>query len=140
MLKDLATETTKRSFFRTPFANERVNEFQTLLKSARDHYYPLFSSIRGKLSWKKSPSVWYEILTLFVNALTADDKYSGSNMQNLLQQFQTPLSQKQKTFSRFSIAFLKCAWNLQHFQKKDEYPSLIISEIIDAERRGYWNN
>ena len=26
--------------------------------------------------------------------------------------------------------------NLEHFQKEDEYPSLIISEIIDAERRG----
>ena len=37
------------------------------------------------------------------------------------------------------IAFLKCAWNLKHFQKKDECPSLIISEIIDAERRGYLN-
>ena len=89
------------------------------------------------MSWKKSPSVWYEILRLFVNALTADDKYSGSNMQNLQQQFQTLLSQKQKTFSGFLIAFLKSAWNLDHFQKKDEYPSLIISEIIDAERRGY---
>ena len=60
-------------------------------------------------------------------------------MQNLRQQFQTPFSRKQKTFSGFFIAFLKCAWNLEHFQKKDEYPSLIISEIIDAERRGYLN-
>ena len=60
-------------------------------------------------------------------------------MQNLRQQFQTPLSQKQKTFSGFFFAFLKCAWNLKHFQKKDEYPSLIISVIIDAERRGYLN-
>ena len=83
--------------------------------------------------------MWYEILRLFVNALCADDKYSGSNIQNLPQQFQTPLSPKQKTFSEFFIAFLKCAWNLEHFQKKDEYPSLIISEIIDAERRGYLN-
>ena len=58
-------------------------------------------------------------------------------MQNFLKQFQTPISQKQKTFSRFFIAFLKCAWNLEHFLKKDEYPSLIISEIIDTERRGY---
>ena len=91
------------------------------------------------MSWKKLPSVWYEILRLFVNALTADDQYSGSNMQNLPQQVQTPLSQKQKTFSGFFIAFLKYAWNLEHFQKKDEYPSLIISEIIDAERRGYLN-
>ena len=110
-----------------------------MLKPARHHYYSLLSSIRGKLSWKKSPSVWYEILRLFVNALTVDDKYSGSNMQNLPQQFQTPLSQKQKTFSGFFIAFLKCAWNLEDFQKKIEYSTLIISEIIDAERRGYLN-
>ena len=122
----------KKSCFGTPFANERVNGSQTLLKSARHHYYPLFSSIRSKLSCKKSPSVWYEILSLFVNALTADDKYSDSNMQNFPQQFQTPLSQKQKTLSEFFIAFMKCASNLEHFQKKDEYPSLIISEIIDA--------
>ena len=60
-------------------------------------------------------------------------------MQNFPEQFQTPLSQKQKNFSGFFIAFLKCAWNLEHFPKKDEYPSLIISEIIDAERRGYLN-
>ena len=79
------------------------------------------------------------MLRLFVIALTADDQYSGSHMQNLPQQFQTPLSQKQKTFSRFFIAFLKGAWNLEHFPKKDGYPSLIISEIIDAEIRGYLN-
>ena len=76
---------------------------------------------------------------MFVNELTAYDKYSGSNMQNLQQQFQTQLSHKQKIFSGFFIAFLKCAWSLEHFQKKDEYPSLIISEIIDTEKRGYLN-
>ena len=48
-----------------------------------------------------------------------------------------PLSQKQKTFSGFFIEFLKCAWNLEHFQKKKQYPSVIITEIIDAERRVY---
>ena len=91
------------------------------------------------MSWKKSPSVWYEILRLFVNALTADDQSSGRNMQNLTQQFQRPLSQKQKTFSRLFITFLKCAGNLENFPKKDEYLSLIISEVIDAEKRGYLN-
>ena len=83
--------------------------------------------------------MWYEILRPFVNGLTADDKYSGNNMKNLQQQIHTPLSPKQKTFSQFFIAFLKCAWKLEHFQKKDEYTSLIISEIIEAERRGYLN-
>ena len=58
-------------------------------------------------------------------------------MQNWRQQFQTPLSQKQKTFSGLFIGFLKCAWNLEDIKKKDEYPSLIICEFIDTERRGY---
>ena len=60
-------------------------------------------------------------------------------MRKFPEQIQTPLSQKQKNFSGFFIAFLKCALNLEHFQKKDEYPSLIIFEIIDAERRSYLN-
>ena len=60
-------------------------------------------------------------------------------MQNLAQQFQISLSQKQKDFFGFFIAFSKCAQNLEHFRKEDEYPSLMISEIIDAERRGYLN-
>ena len=129
----------KRSCFRTPFGNELINGFQTLLKSARHRYYPLLSWIRGKLSWKKSALVWSEILSLFVNILIADDKYSRSNMQNLPQQFQTLWSCKQKTFSRLFIEFLKCSWNIEHFKKRDEFPSLIMSEIIDAKGRGYLN-
>ena len=46
---------------------------------------------------------------------------------------------KNKIFCEFFIAFLKCACNLEHFEKKDEYPSLIISKIMDCERGGYLN-
>ena len=60
-------------------------------------------------------------------------------MQNFAQQLQTPISQKQKMFSGFFIAYLECVSNLEHFKKKDESPSLVISEIIDSERIGYLN-
>ena len=50
-----------------------------------------------------------------------------------------PLPQKQKTFSGLFLAFLKCALNLEHFEKKDEYSSLVISKVIDSERGGYIN-
>ena len=76
---------------------------------------------------------------MFFNTLTTDDKYSRRNMLNFTQQFEPPLSQKQKTFSQFFLVFLKCALNLQHFWKKDDYPSLVISRIIDSERGGYLN-
>ena len=60
-------------------------------------------------------------------------------MMNFTQQVQALLSQKQKTFSEFFIAFLKCALNLKHLEKKDEYPSLVFSRIIDCEKGGYLN-
>ena len=71
--------------------------------------------------------------------MTTDDKYSRRKMLNFRQQFEAPLPQKQKTFSGLFLAFLKCALNLEHFEKKDEYPSLVISRIIDSERGGYLN-
>ena len=76
---------------------------------------------------------------MFVNTLTADYKYSNSNVQNFQQQVQTSLCQTEMTFSRFFIAFLMCAWIVKHFEEKEEYPSLIISEIIESQRGGYLN-
>ena len=69
--------------------------------------------------------------------LTPDDKYSCRNMQIFWQQLQTPLSQKWKTFWLFLFPFLKCAWNLEQSLKKEEYRSLIITEIIASERDVY---
>ena len=70
--------------------------------------------------------------------MTADNKYSRCNLYTLTQ-IQTPLSLNQKTFSGFFIAVLKYALNLEHFEYKVEYLSLIISEIIYSERADYLN-
>ena len=58
-------------------------------------------------------------------------------MQTFAQQIQTPLSLKQKIYSRFLISFLKATWNVEQFQKKGESSSLSITEIIDSKRGGY---
>ena len=72
-----------------------------------------------------------------MNTLTPDDKYSRRYMQSFWQQVQAPLSQKVETFWRYFIEFLKYALNLEHSEKKEEYPSLIITEIIASERDVY---
>ena len=69
--------------------------------------------------------------------MTAEYTYSRRNMQTFRQQVQMHLSLKQKTFYRFFIAFLKSTLNGEHFQKKGEYSSLSISEIIYSKRGGY---
>ena len=90
------------------------------------------------MSWKKSALVCSEILTLLVNRLTTDDKYSCWNMLNFTPQIEAPLSQQQKTFAGFFVAFLKCALKVEHFEKKkDGCLSLVISKIVDSARGAY---
>ena len=71
--------------------------------------------------------------------MTTDYMYSSRNMLNFTQELEAPLPQKQKTFSGIFLAFLKCALNLKHFEKKNEYCSLVISKVIDSEKGAYIN-
>ena len=57
---------------------------------------------------------------MFVNTLTADDKYSLLNRDNLTQQNRTQLSQKQKAFSQFFLAFSKSTLDFEDFEKRDD--------------------
>ena len=59
-----------------------------------------------------------KILKLFLNTLTADDKYSLLNRGNLTQQIQMLLSQKQGNFYELCFAFFKSTSNFENFQKK----------------------
>ena len=52
--------------------------------------------------------------------MTADDKYSLLNRDNLKQLIPTQLCQKQKAFSQFFLAFSKSTLTIEHFQKKDD--------------------
>ena len=71
------------------------------------------------MSQKKSFLGRRKALELFVNTLTADDKYSLLNRDNLMQQIRTQLSQKRKPFYQLFLKFSKSALNLKYFQKKD---------------------
>ena len=68
-----------------------------------------------------------KMLRHFVNKLTADDKCSLLNRDNLTQPIQILLSQKQKTISGFQFAFVKSTLNFKHFQTKDDPHSQCFS-------------
>ena len=77
-----------------------------------------------------SALVTSEIFRLFVNTLTPDDKYSRRYMHIFWQQLQTPLSQEGKPFCEFCIAFLKFTWKLEHYEKKEEHPSVLLPKLL----------
>ena len=62
----------------------------------------------------------YKVSRIFVNILTANDKYSLLNRYNFRQPIQMQISQKQKPFSELVSAFLKSILNFESFQKKDD--------------------
>ena len=84
------------SCFRTPFRIQRLKGSQTLLKSARQRFYPNFPLISNKFSCLSYLLIGSEILEPFVNTLMADHMYSCHNWKKSLQQVQTQLSSKRK--------------------------------------------
>ena len=79
--------------------------------------------------------IW-NLRTVFVNTLTADDKCSFRNGENLPQSIQRQLSKKQKHFSHFFANFLKLSSIFEHFKKKGDPHSLCISEATGLKTRG----
>ena len=68
--------------------------------------------------------------------MSAIDKCSLPNTDNLMQPIHIQLSQKLKFFFELFPAFSKSRLNFEHFQKKDEAHSLFISEATACEKRG----
>ena len=68
--------------------------------------------------------------------MTAHDKYSLLNRDSLTQPIPTRLSQKQKAFFRFFLAFSKSTLTFELLQKKDDLHSWNISYITLSEKRG----
>ena len=60
---------------------------------------------------------------LFVNTLTVNDKNYRPNRDNLTQPIQKILSQKQRIFLIFFLAFLKSILNFKHLPEKDDRDS-----------------
>ena len=73
------------------------------------------------MHWKKSLLVVQKILRLFVNPLTATDKYYLLNRDNLAQPIEMQISQKEKNISQFFFFFalLKSILNFKHLPKND---------------------
>ena len=126
----------KKSLFRLLFQKEHGKRVPVLLKSERQHLYQIYWSMGRQLNWKKSLLVIWKILRLFVNTLSAVNKYSLPNRDYLTQPIQVQLSQKQKTFPSFFSEFSKCNLNFEHFQKMDDPHSLFISDSRACEKRG----
>ena len=72
----------------------------------------------------------HNILRLFVNTLTVNDKHYLHNRDNLTQQIHMQLSEKEKTFSELFFPVLKSILNFKHFPKKMILVADVFLEIL----------
>ena len=125
----------KKSRFRLPFQKEHGKRVSTLFKFERQHLFHVYWSTGRQFNWKNALLVIYKSLRLFVNTMSAVGKCSLPNRDNLMEAIHMQLFQNLKTFSRFFSAFWKSRLNFEYFQKKDDPPSLFISEATAWEKR-----
>ena len=97
--------------FRAPFASQHAKESRRLLKSPRQLFHQIISSLWEKETWKMSVLVVSQILGLFVNTLAADHRYTLRNSENWAKPIHKKLSKKQKTFSDYLAIFLNLTPN-----------------------------
>ena len=126
----------KKYHFRLPFKKEHGKRVSTLFISDRQHLQHIYCSTGSQINCEKSLLVISQRLRLFVNTMTAIDKCSLPNRDNLMLPIHMQLSQKLNTFSEFFSGFLKSMLNFGHFPKKDDPHGLFISEATACEKRG----
>ena len=135
-VKDFVGLLFKKHRFRNSFENQHVKESESLVKSSKEHFHHIFSSLWETLVWKISPLVICEILGLFPNTLTANDKFPVLDFGNLSSPIQMELYLNPTIFSDLFLSFLESTSNFYHFEKKHDRHTYFISEIIDCERLG----
>ena len=96
----------KKSRFRLPFQKEQGKRVSTLFKFERQHLYHIYWSSGRRFSSKKSLLVICKSLRLFVNTMSAVDKCSLPNRDNLMQPFHMQLSPKLEPICSFILHFL----------------------------------
>ena len=82
-VKDLVKPLYKNGRFRKSFRSQHVKGFQLLVKSAWEHFDHIFRSLLREMTWKISAFLSLEILGVFVNTSSSDDKYPVRDCENL---------------------------------------------------------
>ena len=113
--KNVVRYMSKKSRFRLPFQKEHGKQVSTLFKFEPQHLYHIYWPTSRQFSWKKSLLVICKSLRLFVHTMTAVDKCSLPNRDNLMQPIHMQLSQKLKIFSRFFNVFSKSRLSFEYF-------------------------
>ena len=138
-LKYIVREMSKKFRLRGAFDKWDGKQDETLLKSERQHPYHIYWSLWRKLELKKSLWAICSVWGLFVNPLTAHDKYSLLKVAIYCNIFRCIYLKDEEHFVNFFWTFSKFRVNFEDLQKKGDPHSRCIFEFTDSEIHRYRN-
>ena len=110
------------------------------VKTAQQDFWHIVWLFWKKISSKNSVLVVSEILGLFVNRFSPDDKNSSSAKAGVSRkQLRYNYLQTKRYFLSFFLHFRSLHSNLEYFEKKDEPQGLLFSKIIGCKKTTYLN-
>ena len=126
-VKELVRPLSRKCRFWTSSENQNVKGSETLVKSVWEHFYHIFDHYEGICFLKISPLVKFEILGVFVNTLTTDDKYPVPDCENLQFPYLNAIILKTKTFFWIFSSIDGGCMKFQIFWKKK---MIVIANVL----------
>ena len=124
-VKGLVRSVPKIHHFRTSFDSQHVKGSQTLVKSAREHFYQIFSSLWWEMILKICPLMKYEFSEVFVNTLTVMTSILFGNAKIFCVLFKRNYLKNKKVFLTFLFHF----WNLQKMLNIFKKRKIVIANV-----------
>ena len=124
--KNLVRKLSKTRRFRARFDSQHVKASQIIPKSPLECFYPVFPSFSEKLIRKLSPLVLGEVLQVFANTLTPDEKHCVKDCKKFGLPIKMQLSEKQNFFSIFLFHF----WNLHQILNVLKKRMIVIANLF----------
>ena len=104
-VKDLVRTLSKKRCLGTSFHTQHVKGSQTIVTSVLEHFYHIFSSFWGKMVWKISPLLKFEIC----------GQVSYSGLWEFAVSYSNAIILKTKNFLEFFISFMESTSSLKYF-------------------------
>ena len=117
-----------------PFQKEHGKRVSTLFKSERQQLRHIYCLTGRQFSGKKSLLVICQRLRLFVNTMSAVDKCSLPNRDNLMQPMHMQLSQKLNNFCSFILNFRNLVWIFDICRKNMTLIAYLFLSLPPAKR------
>ena len=122
----------KRPSFMQRFGSQHGNSSQTLLRSARNHFYTTIPLIWGRTSRKRLVLVRFEVLGQFSNTSTVHYNILVRIWRIYRIKFKCRYLQNQKLFLDFLLLQWNLRWTLSILKKKISLRAKVLPKLLTA--------